>query len=444
MGQLHGRGAQERPTPSRRCLSLTLCSKSSVCKKLRWLQTRPCSLQREKSQELWPAREWSFVHRITLAQKTCLPALAPNTIRRAAREFSMHTAASTDCFAMRHLPCSAMMPSREVVAGCAIATCLVKLCCLCWTMLFGCILGCCSMFFIGDSHQSAQGTPREARQLVVAARRTFTKEAQKHSRVRFAEKKTAIVSSHRKVALIVAHHLGLQAEAVTTRTVGLGVDVTACKARAATTARRRKRLPAACKRKARLQPPETSRPCSPENLCKRPCTVMKSQVFLWRVEESATSGSGGSQPADSRQVPLCALAMVRGPDGVLAHCVYWRGKIGEHGQFLKVLSLPAMRKHGNEGSCSGQSPVGATFLGLDRLVRTWPPPFQFFGDKNTEILLTTTSRVQPCAEQIRGRQQEKWRSHQASRGLGDPFRWPGAQGSVVALQRSCHCGRSAG
>ena len=83
--------------------------------------------------------------------------------------------------------------------------------------------------FIDDSHQSVQGTPREAKKLIVAAGRTLTSEAQKHLRVRFAEKKTAVVSSHRKLALNVARRLGLQAEAVKTQTVGLGVDVSAGK-----------------------------------------------------------------------------------------------------------------------------------------------------------------------------------------------------------------------
>ena len=37
----------------------------------------------------------------------------------------------------------------------------------------------------------------------MAAGRTFTEEAQKHLRVRFADQKTAIVSSHQKLALSV-------------------------------------------------------------------------------------------------------------------------------------------------------------------------------------------------------------------------------------------------
>ena len=72
-----------------------------------------------------------------------------------------------------------------------------------------------------------RATPREARKFIVAAARTFIKEAQKHLRVRFADPKTAIVSSHRKLALSVAHHVALQAEAVKTQTAGLGVDVSA-------------------------------------------------------------------------------------------------------------------------------------------------------------------------------------------------------------------------
>ena len=68
-------------------------------------------------------------------------------------------------------------------------------------MLCACIL---VFRLIDDSHQSAQGTPREARKLIVAAGRTFTEEAQKHLRVRYADQKTAIVSSHQKLALSVA------------------------------------------------------------------------------------------------------------------------------------------------------------------------------------------------------------------------------------------------
>ena len=95
--------------------------------------------------------------------------------------------------------------------------------------------------FIDDYHQSAQGTPREARKLIVAAGRNFTEEAQKHLRVRFADKKTAIVSSHQKLALSVALQLGSQKEAVKTQTVGLGVDVSAGKSRTVTSAQGRRR-----------------------------------------------------------------------------------------------------------------------------------------------------------------------------------------------------------
>ena len=87
----------------------------------------------------------------------------------------------------------------------------------------------------------------------MAAGRSFTREAQKHLRVQFADNKTAIVSSHRKLALSVAHHLGMQEESVKTQTVGLGVGVSAGKARAATTTRRKKKMQKALKRKARLR-----------------------------------------------------------------------------------------------------------------------------------------------------------------------------------------------
>ena len=108
-----------------------------------------------------------------------------------------------------------------MVAGCAIATYLVKLYCLPVLDNVVRLHPRVSLdVFIDDSHQSAQGTRREARRLVVTAGRTFTEEGQKHLRVRFADKRTAIVSSHQKLALSVARQLGLQKEAVQTQTVG--------------------------------------------------------------------------------------------------------------------------------------------------------------------------------------------------------------------------------
>ena len=75
-----------------------------------------------------------------------------------------------------------------------------------------------------------------------------------------------------------------------------------------------------------------------------------------------------------------------------------RGETGEHGQFLNVLNLPALRRVWERGRSqrpnrwrSVKGPVGATCLSLDRINWTWPSPFQFFDDNNTEIVLTTTS-----------------------------------------------------
>ena len=48
------------------------------------------------------SRDLSCEHEIPLAHRACLPALAPDVIRRAARDISTHTAASTDGFSMRH------------------------------------------------------------------------------------------------------------------------------------------------------------------------------------------------------------------------------------------------------------------------------------------------------------------------------------------------------
>ena len=49
------------------------------------------------------SRDLSCVHEVPLAQRACLPALAPDVIRRAAHDFSTRTAASTDGFSMRHI-----------------------------------------------------------------------------------------------------------------------------------------------------------------------------------------------------------------------------------------------------------------------------------------------------------------------------------------------------
>ena len=126
-------------------------------------------------------------------------------------------------------------PTREVVAGCAIATC----CAASSSSVARCF-----------HRRVAPISPGHTKGGLVAAGRTLhTKEAQKHLHVRFADKKTAIVSSHRTLALRVAHHLGLQAEAVKTKTVVLGVDASAGKARAVTTLKRRKRLRSPFKRK---------------------------------------------------------------------------------------------------------------------------------------------------------------------------------------------------
>ena len=128
------------------------------------------------------------------------------------------------------------------------------------------------------------------------------------------------------------------------------------------------------------------------------------------MEEPAASGLSGSQPADDRQVPSCALSVVRGPDRVLARCAnlemeqrVWlaathpRGETGEQGQFLKVLNLPALRRIWERGRLqrperwrSVKGPVGATSLSLDRLKWNRPSPFHFYDDNNTDMLTTTS------------------------------------------------------
>ena len=231
------------------------------------------------------------------------------------------------------------------------------------------------------------------------------------------KRKTAIVSSHGKLALSVAHYFGLQEGSVKTQTVGLGNDVSAGEARAATTTRRRKRMRTALKRNVRLQAltrraglavPKKYK-CGPHPAAM--CGDEVSGVFRRKVEELAASGLGSSEPAGGRQVPLCALAMFEDPTAsslsapvfrwskeVWLAAMHLRGETGEHGQFLKVLNLPALRRIWERGKLqrperwrSVKGPVGATVLSLDRLKWTWPSLFQFYyDDDNMEILLTTT------------------------------------------------------
>ena len=105
-------------------------------------------------------------------------------------------------------------------------------------------------------------------------------------RVRFADRKTPIVSSHRKLALSVARQLGLQKEAVQTQTVGLGVDVSAGKTRSVTSARRKKRIQKVRQEKSQTaNADEASGVAGAKNLQMWPapscrCTGMKSQTSL--------------------------------------------------------------------------------------------------------------------------------------------------------------------
>ena len=202
------------------------------------------------------SRNLSLVHKIPLAQRACLPALAPDTIRRAAlmkEEQSLTQCGGTQpqsnvalseikkrcrsgeilhsfMGAWTTTSSSVMRTPFVFLYLCAESPCQPTEHSMCWSFRRGpysppslfpptghprkkCVAGCtmkntwsnctaclCSTvvrlhprvspdIFIDDPHQSAQGTPREAKKLIVAAGRTFTKEAQKQLRARFAEKK---------------------------------------------------------------------------------------------------------------------------------------------------------------------------------------------------------------------------------------------------------------
>ena len=116
-----------------------------------------------------------------------------------------------------------------------------------------------------------------------------------------------------------------------------------------------------------------------------PMTAGRSLSALWLWYEDPTTSSA-------------VAPILRWSKEVWLAATHPRGETGEHGQFLKVLNLPALRRFWERGRSqrperwrSVKGPVGATFLSLDRIKWTWPSPFQFFDDSNTEILLTATS-----------------------------------------------------
>ena len=268
-------------------------------------------------------------------------------------------------------------PTRGVVAGCAIATYLVKLYCLPVLDKVVKLHPRVSLdIFIDDSHQSVQGTPREAERLIVAAGRTLTSEAQKNLRVRFAEKKTAVVSSHRKLALNVARRLGLQAEAVKTQTVGLGVDVSAGKTRNATAAKRRKRMRETFRRRARLRALTRRAGSAAQKVFKcgmHPAAMYGDEVSgvsdgEWRKLQRLASAAhspltaGRSLSAlwlwyEDPTTPSLIAPILRWAKEVWLSATHPRQETGEHGQFLRLFSLPALRS-GNAENCNAWSAGG--------------------------------------------------------------------------------------
>ena len=257
---------------------------------------------------------------------------------------------------------------------------------------------------------------------------------------------TAVVSSHRKLALSVARQLGLQKEAVQIQTVGLGVDVSAGKTRTVTSARRKKRIQKVLKRKARLQVLTRRVGSLAQKIYKcglhpagmygdevsgisanSPLTAGRSLSALWLWYEDPTTSS-------------VIAPTLRWSKEVWVAATHPRGEIGEHGQFWKVLNLPALRRVWERGRSqrperwrSVKGPVGATFLRLDRIKWTWPSPFQFFDDNNTEIMLTTTSpallKSMPSAAVRRTNQR------QAAAKLADSSHFTGTRASLERARR---------
>ena len=101
---------------------------------------------------------------------------------------------------------------------------------------------------------------------------------------------------------------------------------------------------------------------------------------------------------DDPTTPPLIAPILRWAKEVWLSATHPRHETGEHGQFLRLFSLLALRRIWERGKM--QRPeywrkvrglVGATLLSLQRLGWTWPSPFQFFDENNTEFLLTTIS-----------------------------------------------------
>ena len=191
-----------------------------------------------------------------------------------------------------------------------------------------------------------------------------------------------------------------------------GVDVSAGKTRAVTSARRKKRIQKVLKRKARLRMLTRRAGSLARRIYKcglHPAAMYGDEVsgisdVEWRSMQRLASAAHSPMTAgrslwyDDPTTSSVLAPILRWSRAVRLAATHPRGETGEHGQFLKVLNLPALRRIWERGRSqrperwrSVKGTVGATFLSLDRIKWTWPSPFQFFDNNNTEILLTTTS-----------------------------------------------------
>ena len=158
-----------------------------------------------------------------------------------------------------------------------------------------------------------------------------------------------------------------------------------------------------------------------------PLTAGRSLSALWLWYEDPTASS-------------LVAPILRWSKEVWLAATHPRGEIGEHGQFLNVFNVPALRRIWERGKLqrperwrSVRGPVGATFLSLDRIKWTWPSPFQFFDDNNTEIMLTTTSPA--LLKSLLNAAVRRTNQRQAAAKLADSSGFSGARAPLEVARR---------
>ena len=168
---------------------------------------------------------------------------------------------------------------------------------------------------------------------------------------------------------------------------------------------------------------------------------------------AAAPGLGGAQPADGRQIPLCAVAMVRRPDDVLGHSAHpeveQRGVARSHAPARRDWrARPVLERL--QPSCLAKSLGAGQIATTKSLAKCERPrwrnisesgqdkldlalPFPVFDDNNTEIMLTTTSPA--LLKSMLKAAVRRTNQRQAAAKLADSSHFTGTRASLEIARR---------